>query len=67
MPEPEEQLYHQAADAMVGAQGYKMTARTRQVLAAGWWRKNGFRAAVKVAYQAGYDAGRDYEAKGEWR
>lgn len=63
MADTPEDVYHDAAHAMIGAQGYKVSDRTRRELAAGWWRRDDFRRAVDVAF----GAGRDYQAKGEWR
>jgi hypothetical protein len=53
MPDTPEDIYRDAAIAMVGAQGHAMRPSTRDVLAVGWWRRPEFRAAVDVGYAAG--------------
>lgn len=63
MPDPDEQVYRDAALAFLGAQGYKLSRETQHALAAGRQRDPGFRAAVKLAYQAGREDERK-EAEG---
>lgn len=57
MPDqPGEDTYRAAAQALVTAQGGHMAPRTRDTLAAGWVRRDDFRAAVDEAWRAGRDS-----------